>query len=125
MENTGKSAKVPGIAIAAFVLGIGSILLPLALVLVPYLLYVSGLTIETKLISEALDRLYTPLLKGTPVLAVAAIVCGAIGLHKSRVMPRTSKKGVAFSVTGLVTGALMLFTAVLMIVLMIARGDAF
>ncbi len=115
MENTGKSAKAPGIAIAAFVLGIGSILLPLALVLVPYLLYVSGLTIETKLISEALDRLYTPLLKGTPVLAVAAIVCGAIGLHRCRILPRTSRKGVAFSLIGLIQGV---FTVIIIAVVL-------
>ena len=116
MENTGKSAKAPGIAIAAFVLGIGSILLPLALVLVPYLLYVTGLTIENNLISEALvDRLYTPLLKGTPVLAVAAVICGAIGLHRCRILPRTSKKGVAFSLIGLAAGVLTVVIIVVML----------
>lgn len=115
MEDAGQSVETPGIAIAAFVLGIGSILLPLALVFVPYLLYVSGLTIETKLISEALDRLYTPLLKGTPVLAVAAIVCGAIGLHRCRILPRTSRKGVAFSLIGLIQGV---FTVIIIAVVL-------
>ena len=126
MENTEQSAKAPGIAIAAFVLGIGSILLPLVMGLLLYLLFMTGgLTIESDMISEALSRVFNLLFKVIPFLAPSAIICGAIGLHKSRVMPRTSKKGVAFSVTGLVTGALMLFTAVLMIVLMFARGDAF
>lgn len=106
MENTGQSAKAPGVAIAAFVLGIGSILLPLALVLVPYLFYVAGLTVESNLIGEALDRFYTPLLEGMPVLSFAAIICGAIGLHQCRRLPRTSKKGVAFSLIGLTAGAL-------------------
>ncbi|MBQ6235898.1 MAG: hypothetical protein IJK54_08255 [Clostridia bacterium] len=42
MENTGQPAKAPGIAIAAFVLGIGSILLPLVMGLLLYLLFMTG-----------------------------------------------------------------------------------
>lgn len=125
MENTREPVKTPGAAIAAFILGIGSILLPLMGGLLLYLFNAVDLTIESCIIGEPLKRIFTLMIKGLPLLAFAAIVCGAIGLHQSRRLPRTSKKGVAFSVTGLVTGALMLFTAVLMIVLMIARGDAF
>ena len=117
MENTGKSAKAPGIAIAAFVLGIGSILLPLVTGLLIYLFNAVGVAAESGILKEALGRVFMLLIEGMPLLAIAAVICGAIGLHQSRRLPRTSKKGVAFSVIGLVAGVLMvIIIAVILLV---------
>ena len=115
MENTGKSAKAPGAAIAAFVLGIGSMLMPLLTGLLIYLFDAAGLTAESGMLREALSRVFALLIKGIPALALAAIVCGAIGLHQSRRLPRTSKKGVAFSLIGLAAGVLTVIIAVIVL----------
>ena len=115
MENAGRSVKAPGAAIAAFILGIGSMLMPLLTGLLLYLLYVTGLTVESGMLREALSRGFSLLIKGIPVLALAAIVCGGIGLHQSRRLPRTSKEGVAFSLIGLAAGVLTVVIIVVML----------
>ena len=115
MEENIQTEKAPGAAIAAFVLGIGSILLPLVTGLLIYLLYVTGVTVESGILREALSRVFTLLIKAIPVLPPAAIICGAIGLHQSRILPHTSKKGVVFSLIGLVAGVLFVMIYIWMI----------
>ena len=108
MEDAGQSVEAPGIAVAAFVLGLSPFVTCL-------LLYISS-TIESCAAGETLSGIFVNLLiRVMPFLVPAAIICGAIGLYRSKRLPRTSRKGVAFSLIGLIQGV---FTVIIIAVVL-------